>query len=64
MHNLQRYLAKQAYGVAQPGLSDQFLIAWPAIQNFVTFQGDSRVIAQGISSMLGAWYDSTKPHKA
>jgi ABC-type transport system substrate-binding protein len=64
MHELQRYLAYQAYCVPRPGFADSFALAWPAIRNFATFQGDTRVSAPGIYGWPQYWYDSTKPHKS
>jgi ABC-type transport system substrate-binding protein len=64
VHDLQRTLAKQAYGISQPGLADQFWLAWPAIGNWGVYQGDSRVIQNGIHGLAAMWYDSTKPHRA
>jgi ABC-type transport system substrate-binding protein len=62
--DLQRELAKQAYMVARPGFADTFLIAWPAIENYATFQGDSRVILIGTNGINLYWYNTAKPHKA
>jgi ABC-type transport system substrate-binding protein len=42
--DLQRYLAKMQYSVTNPGTADTFLMAWPALRNYATFQGDSRAI--------------------
>jgi ABC-type transport system substrate-binding protein len=64
VHDLQRVLAKQAYSVSQPGLADQFWLAWPAISNWGTFQGDSRVVLAAIPGIPRLWYDSTKPHRS
>ncbi len=64
IHDLQRYLAAQAYCVPRPGFADSFVLAWPAIRNFATFQGDTRVSVPGIYGLPAYWYDSSKPHKA
>ena len=64
MHELQRHLAYQAYCVPRPGFADSFALAWPAIRNFATFQGDTRVSAPGIYGWPQYWYDTSKPHKA
>ena len=42
--DIQRYLAKMQYSVTKPGNADTFLMAWPAVKNYATFQGDSRAI--------------------
>ena len=64
VHDLQRVLAKQAYSVSQPGLADQFWLAWPAIGNWGVYQGDSRITQNGIPGMAMLWHDSTKPHRS
>jgi hypothetical protein len=64
IHELQRHLAYQAYCVPRPGFADAFAIAWPAIRNFATFQGDTRVSAPGIYGWPQYWYDNSQPHKA
>jgi ABC-type transport system substrate-binding protein len=40
--DLQKYLAGTQYCVTSPGLGTQFTLAWPAVKNYLTFQGDSR----------------------
>ena len=42
INDLQRYLAKTAYAVRWPGGASGFMLAWPALQNFQVFQGDSK----------------------
>jgi peptide/nickel transport system substrate-binding protein len=42
--DLQKYLAEKQYAVTSPGLGTQFTLAWPAVKNYLTFQGDSRAI--------------------
>ena len=32
--DVQRHLAKTMYAVSQPGIADEFQVAWPAIGNF------------------------------
>jgi ABC-type transport system substrate-binding protein len=64
VHELQRHLAAQAYCVPRPGFADSFALAWPAIRNFATFQGDTRVHVPGIYGLPAYWYDSSLPHKA
>ena len=62
--DIQRLLAKQAYAVLRPGFADSFQLAWPAIENYATFQGDSRVILIGTNGINLYWYNTAKPHKA
>jgi ABC-type transport system substrate-binding protein len=64
LHDIQRLLAKQAYMVARPGFADSFQLAWPAIENFATFQGDSRVILIGTHGISNYWFNTAKAHKA
>lgn len=64
VHDLQRYLAYQQYAVMRPGFADDFVMAWPAIQNFATNQGDSRCnpgtgVPFGMPEM---WFDESRPH--
>jgi ABC-type transport system substrate-binding protein len=62
VHDLQRHLGEKQYTVARPGFADNFLLAWPAIENFATFQGDSRVVGAGALGLHEAWYNSAKTH--
>jgi len=62
--DIQRLLAKQAYAVLRPGFADSFQLAWPAIENYATFQGDSRVILGGTNGINLYWYNSAKAHKS
>jgi ABC-type transport system substrate-binding protein len=62
IHDLQRHLAEKQYNVARPGFADSFLLAWPAIENFATFQGDSRVVGAGALGLMQAWYNPEKAH--
>jgi peptide/nickel transport system substrate-binding protein len=62
--DIQRILGKQQYMIARPGFADSFQLAWPAIENYATFQGDSRVILNGTNGINLYWYNSAKPHKA
>ena len=32
------------YAVTSPGLATQYTLAWPAVRNYLYFQGDSRAI--------------------
>jgi peptide/nickel transport system substrate-binding protein len=41
---LQRYLAEKQYCIASPGAATRFTMAWPAVKNYLAFQGDSRAI--------------------
>jgi ABC-type transport system substrate-binding protein len=62
IRDLQRDLAEKQYNVNRPGFGDTFLLAWPAIENFATFQGDSRVIGAGALGLMQAWYNPEKAH--
>jgi ABC-type transport system substrate-binding protein len=42
--DLQKYLAEKQYCVTSPGLATQFTLAWPAVKNYLAYQGDSRAI--------------------
>jgi ABC-type transport system substrate-binding protein len=44
IQDMQRYLAGMQYAVTSPGLATQFTVAWPAVRNYLTYQGDSRAI--------------------
>jgi len=44
LSDLQKYLAEKQYCVTSPGLATQFTLAWPAVKNYLTYQGDSRAI--------------------
>jgi hypothetical protein len=55
--DLQRYLAGKQYAVSSPGGASEFSLAWPAVQNYLTFQGDSRAIN---SFYYTWWLDPTK----
>ncbi|HEX5141371.1 MAG TPA: ABC transporter substrate-binding protein [Dehalococcoidia bacterium] len=55
--DLQKYLAGMQYAVTSPGLGTQFTLAWPAVKNYLTFQGDSRAIN---SFYYTWWLDDTK----
>lgn len=39
---LERYLAEQMYTVNHPGLASNVQMAWPALKNFLAFNGDRR----------------------
>jgi len=62
IHDLQRHLGEKQYNVTRPGFADSFLLAWPAIENFATFQGDSRVVGAGALGLMQAWYNPAKAH--
>jgi ABC-type transport system substrate-binding protein len=64
IQDLQKSLAAQAYTIPRPGFADSFQLAWPAIMNFATFQGDSRVVLMGTNGITSYWYDTTRPHRA
>jgi len=55
--DLQKYLAGQQYAVTSPGLATQFTLAWPAVRNYLAFQGDSRAIN---SFYYDWWLDDTQ----
>jgi ABC-type transport system substrate-binding protein len=55
--DLQRYLAGKQYCVSSPGGASEFSLAWPAVQNYLTFQGDSRAINAFYYTW---WLDPTK----
>ncbi len=61
--DLQRALAKEMYQISRPGFADTFEMAWPAIGNFATFQGESRVILIGTNGISQYWFDPTKASK-
>lgn len=63
IHDLQRHAAGQAYTVARPGFADSFQLAWPAIENFATFQGDTRVTLAGTWGINNYWFNSDKRHR-
>ncbi|HLF76393.1 MAG TPA: ABC transporter substrate-binding protein [Dehalococcoidia bacterium] len=61
IHDLQRHLAKQVYGVTRPGVGSGFQLAWPAVGNYQVFQGDSRASAAGQGGTPYTWWvDDTK----
>jgi ABC-type transport system substrate-binding protein len=55
--DLQRYLAERMYTVGAPGNASSFALAWPAVQNYLAFQGDSRAIN---AFFYDWWLDETK----
>ncbi len=42
--DLQKYLAGMQYCVSSPGVASTFALAWPAVKNYLVYQGDSRAI--------------------
>jgi ABC-type transport system substrate-binding protein len=54
--DLQRYLAGMQYCVTSPGLATSFTLSWPAVRNYLTYQGDSRAIN---SFYYTWWLDET-----
>jgi len=62
IHELQRFLAGKMYFVPPPGRADTIDLAWPAIRNFRTFQGDTRYVTFDAPGIGNYWYDDTKPH--
>ncbi len=53
--DLQKYLAKAAYCISEPGTADTFDLAWPAMSNYRSFNGDRR------TAVYRVWMDDTKP---
>jgi peptide/nickel transport system substrate-binding protein len=53
-HEIQRYLAKAAWCISEPGTADSFELAWPALANYRVFNGDRRTPA------FSWWLDDTK----
>jgi len=51
--DIQRLVAKRAYGFLTPGVATGFLMAWPALQNFRVYQG--------ARANYRVWIDTTKP---
>jgi ABC-type transport system substrate-binding protein len=52
---MERHLVKKMYAVPhEPGTATNFLMAWPALQNFQAFQGDRRTV------VYNWWLDETK----
>jgi peptide/nickel transport system substrate-binding protein len=61
IHDLQRTLAKQMYGVTRPGVGSGFTLAWPAVGNYMVFQGDTRAAAAGSGGSPYTWWvDDTR----
>jgi peptide/nickel transport system substrate-binding protein len=59
VYDIQRHLAKTMYAISQPGIADEFQVAWPAIGNFAVYEGDRR------GQNFHWWIDDTKaPLKA
>jgi len=56
--DLQRYLGGMQYCVSSPGVGTSFTLAWPAVRNYLVFQGDSRAIN---SFYYTWWLDDTLP---
>jgi peptide/nickel transport system substrate-binding protein len=55
VYELQRYLAKAAYGVSDPGSASGFEMAWPVLGNFAVYHGDRR------GPNFNWWIDDTQP---
>jgi ABC-type transport system substrate-binding protein len=55
--DLQRYLGGMQYCVSSPGVASGFELAWPVVQNYATFQQDSRAINNFYYTW---WLDETK----
>jgi peptide/nickel transport system substrate-binding protein len=54
VYDLQRYLAKAAWCISEPGTADTFELAWPVLANYRTYNGDRRTPA------FSWWLDETK----
>ena len=52
----QRYLGKAMYSMITPGTAQEFWVAWPAVQNFNTWQGGTDETWEH----YGMWIDPTK----
>ena len=52
--DIQKALGKSMYLISEPGVSDGFDLAWPALMNHRAFQGDRRTQANSW------WLDDTK----
>ena len=55
--DLQKYLGGMQYAISSPGLGTSFSLAWPAVRNYLAFQGDSRAIG---SFYYTWWLDDTQ----
>ena len=61
VHDLQKVLAGQMYGVTRPGVGSGFTLAWPALGNAQVFQNDSRGASAGAPGTAYTWWiDSSK----
>ncbi|HLF78950.1 MAG TPA: ABC transporter substrate-binding protein [Dehalococcoidia bacterium] len=58
LSDLQKYLAGMQYAISSPGLGTSFSLAWPCVQNYLTFQGDSRGAPNSVYYTM--WVDDTK----
>lgn len=62
VHDLQRYLGGQQYGVMRPGFASGFSLVWPVVGNAQVFQGDSRGSAIGAPGTSYTWWiDESQP---
>ena len=57
VHGLQRYLGEKMYAVRWPGGATNFVMAWPAVQNFQAWIGTG----SSLITNLNWWLDETKP---
>jgi peptide/nickel transport system substrate-binding protein len=55
VYDVQKHLAKTMYAISQPGIADEFQVAWPAIGNFAVYEADRR------GPNFHWWIDETKP---
>jgi len=56
IQDLQRYLAKQQYGVSRPGVGSGYVLTWPVVGNAQVYQGDSRGASAGAPGTPYTWW--------
>ncbi len=59
--DIQRYLAKAAWGLYPGAAATSFSMAWPAVRNYRTYQIQGRDIQPNASGYYKMWLDQTKP---
>jgi ABC-type transport system substrate-binding protein len=57
VYDIQRSLAKSAYGLINPGTATTFAVAWPAVRSYQVY----RNVGGGGWAHYGLWLDETKP---
>src|SRR5262249_18602418 len=55
VQDLQRYLAQKQYAIRWPGGSTSFSLAWPALRNFLAWQG-----GPSLATNARYWIDDTQ----